>query len=46
MKRVRRWIFNGLAGLSLLLCIAAIPAWCANPIKFMQATSEPTELIW
>jgi hypothetical protein len=27
MKRLRRWLFNGLAALSLLLCVATVPMW-------------------
>jgi hypothetical protein len=27
MKRLRRWLFNGLAALSLLLCLATLATW-------------------
>ena len=34
MKRLRRWLFNGLAALSLLMCVATVIVWIRSEFAY------------
>jgi hypothetical protein len=34
MKRFRRWLFNGTAAISLLLCVAMVVLWAVGGIHY------------
>jgi hypothetical protein len=44
MKRFRRWIFNGLAALSLLLCVATLGVLSVDLIEYARTPIEDPDL--
>lgn len=51
MKRVRRWMFNGVAGLSVLSCLSVLFLWCysyhrSRSVGLFWYSRQPCQSAW